>query len=236
MKHIILFLLLPFIVFGQDIQYSKDYKTTISTPYEVIDGEKYYESVGNTGVTVKRDGKKVYIQTFDLQAVKEKTRKEYEDFRKGFVLIQLLTMKDKIYLLYEVEEKVNLIYTREIDIKTGSFKSEKQIFSMAPPSFFDFVISQNKLNIVKSFDESKIFFQYRNKPLIKDDTKNYDVIGMYVFDENMTKVWGNEIKMPYTEKQMNNIAYTVNNKGIVYMIARKNETKNLKSLLFKTVK
>src|SRR5690606_9692058 len=40
-----------------------------------------------------------------------------------------------------------------------------------------------------------------------------------VFDETMNKIWGNEIRMPYSEKKMDNVDYTVDRDGNVYTLA-----------------
>lgn len=64
----------------------------------------------------------------------------------------------------------------------------------------------------------------------KSDAKNYDVLGFYVFNASMEKQWGGEVKMPYTEKQMNNLAYGVNKDGNAYMLAYINESKTFELL------
>jgi len=61
---------------------------------------------------------------------------------------------------------------------------------------------------------------YRKKPQEKKDARSYDLIGMFVFDENMDEIWGDEVKMPYTEKKMDNVDYAVDKKGNSYILAR----------------
>ncbi len=47
---------------------------------------------------------------------------------------------------------------------------------------------------------------------------------MIVFDSEMNEVWKREVKMPYTEANMDNLGYTIDSKGRVYLLARvKNE-------------
>jgi len=81
-----------------------------------------------------------------------------------------------------------------------------------------------------SFDHSKLLIRYRLKPAEKNDEKNYDVLGFYVFDQNFEKLWGGEVKMPYTEKEMNNIAYGVSKDGKAFMLARLNDAKRFELL------
>ena len=73
--------------------------------------------------------------------------------------------------------------------------------------------------IYKSYENSKIMINYRRKPLSKKDDVNYDLLGFFVFNSSFELVWGREVKMPYTEKEMNNLAYTVGSDGTVYMMS-----------------
>src|SRR5690606_8724765 len=81
--------------------------------------------------------------------------------------------------------------------------------------------------VYQSYDRSHIMVQYRLKPETKRDAKSYDELGFHVFDKSMNPIWGGEYKMPHTEAEMNNIAYTVTSKGIVYMISYLTATKEL---------
>ena len=49
-----------------------------------------------------------------------------------------------------------------------------------------------------SADGKFMLISYRLIPEYKNDKKNYDKLGMHVYDHTMTKVWGNEFTMPYT--------------------------------------
>ena len=84
-----------------------------------------------------------------------------------------------------------------------------------------------RFKILPSFNKDKFLIQYRNVPLKKRDADNFDVIGFQVFDKDFKKEWGKEVTMPYTEKEMNNIAFGVLNNGNAFMIAQKNEDKKL---------
>jgi hypothetical protein len=55
---------------------------------------------------------------------------------------------------------------------------------------------------------------------VKNDAVSRDVIGFYMFDKDLNKVWGNEVRMPYTEEMMDNIDYTVTSKGEAYLLCR----------------
>ncbi|MCG8577159.1 MAG: hypothetical protein MI810_19915, partial [Flavobacteriales bacterium] len=79
-------------------------------------------------------------------------------------------------------------------------------------------VGGNKFLVYQSFDKSKTMISYRCTPVNKDANVNHDIIGFYVFDEDMNKIWGDEVEMPYTEKEMNNIAYTVGSNGDAKML------------------
>ncbi len=75
-------------------------------------------------------------------------------------------------------------------------------------------------NFVLSNDRSKFLYTYSLSPKEKKDALNNDVIGMYVYDENLVKQWGDEFEMPYTEAKMDNLGYTVGNDSKVYLLAK----------------
>jgi hypothetical protein len=79
-----------------------------------------------------------------------------------------------------------------------------------------------------SEDRTKFLYTYALQPKEKKDELSKDVIGMYVFDENLGKVWGGEYEMPYTEAKMDNLGYTLADDGKVYMLARVYEGVNPK--------
>lgn len=72
----------------------------------------------------------------------------------------------------------------------------------------------------KSEDEKNFMYTYELVSKIKRDKINKDVIGMNIFDENLGKIWGAEVEMPYTEAKMDNWGYTLGDDGSVYLLAR----------------
>jgi hypothetical protein len=71
-----------------------------------------------------------------------------------------------------------------------------------------------------SDDNTKFMYNYALAPKERKDELNKDIIGMYVYDENLTQLWGDEFEMPYTEAKMDNLGYTLANDGKVYMLAK----------------
>jgi len=70
-------------------------------------------------------------------------------------------------------------------------------------------------------NERKVFcVSYRLMPERRNDKKNFDKIGLQVFDDNMKKLWGNEFTLPYTEAVMDNSDFSVDSKGNAYLLAK----------------
>jgi len=233
MRKIIISILIsiPFLSFAQ-IETSKDFTYKVGTPYRVIDApSKNYFSEGNEVMSVKIFGKKVTIQKFNSETLEQISIKEYKDMPSGYVVEHLSSFNGKYYLFYSLWDKPNgneQLFYKEIDFKTGEFigddqliiKVNKKITGM-PFGYISFwsVGVVDKFNFQYSNGDSKMVIQYRVKPEIRNDAKNYDLIGMHVFNENMQPEWNKEIKMPYTEKKMNNLDYSVDSEGNAYILS-----------------
>ncbi len=244
---LILGLILPFFVFGQKL--SDDFTVTTSTPFPVVDAnsKEYVYMDNGFVVSVKTDGdKSVIIQKFNVDGMKEVKRKEYEDLPKYAKVQSLLKVGGKLFYVFEAynkKEKTFTVYSREVDVANVAFKAQKELFTSSRPVVAPRTINimnfnlwgggnqTPKFEVITSFDQSKILIRYRNEPEIKSDDKNHDELGFYVFDNSFTKIWGREVKMPHTEKEMNNLAYTVDKNGVVYMLDRLNETKSFEVIM-----
>jgi len=176
--------------------------------------------------------------------MKEISRKEYEDFPPYNKIQKILKVGDKLFYIFssfDKKEKKESLYSREINMNDGTFGISKLLFSTASEvsvssyaeissvSMFGFG-TPIRFEVHKSFDNSKMLIRYRLKPAERDDSKNYDILGFYVFNTNLEKQWGGEVKMPYTEKQMNNLAYGVSKDGKAYMLAYTNASKQFELL------
>lgn len=242
MKRIVLALsmALPFFALGQ--QLSKDFKVSTGTPYEVVDAViKDYTPVGNEQIlSVKVDGERVSVQKFDSKTMKEICRKWHEDFPKYAKFQKLIQAGDNYYYIFEAynkKEKTFTVYSREVDLNTCSLKPSKKLLTSSRPvtktgemhAMAGFSMWGSglfpKFDVITSFDKSKVLIRYRLKPESRRDAVNKDELGFYVFDASMNKVWGKEVKMPHTEKEMNNLAYTVGKDNVAYMLSYINEKK-----------
>ncbi|MEO8086458.1 MAG: hypothetical protein ABI763_06545 [Bacteroidota bacterium] len=236
-------LLIQFTAFAQ-VKLSKDFNITVGTPYKVVDApsKEYFSDNNGHAISIKTDKEKVTLQLYDVKGMREAGRKEYEDFPPENKLQDIIQAGDKLWYVFSSfnkKAKQEDIYARSINIADGTFGASKLLFTtarevamaaMADDVTSIFNMRSYRFIVHSSFDNSKLMIRYRLKPLEKDDAKNYDVMGFFVFDNNFEKQWGGEVKMPYTEKEMNNIAYGVTKDGKAFMLARLNDGKRFELL------
>lgn len=256
MNRLIYFILLlsfPLFVVAQP-KLSKDFKITPSTPYKVVDaGSKlYFPLADNKAISIKTRGELVTIQRFDTKTMQEISRNEYEDFPKYTKVQKVLQIRGKLFYVYEAynkksKEKSFSVFVREINTEKGTFLAAKELFTTKGPVTGQpfswgmlnagwaglFGMGAPKFDVSTSFDDSKILIRFRYKPITKNDSKNNDLIGFYVFDQDFNEIWGKDITMPYTEKAMNNLAYMVQSDGTACMLIYKNENKAFELLTIK---
>jgi hypothetical protein len=222
------------------LKISKDFSYTISKPYGVVDGSKSYFSDGKDIVTVKYGRGVFTIQKFSGSSMDEVKRVEV-DKTEGFTTESYETINGKYYFFYSIwdkEKTTEQLFAREIDFENCKFAGPgTKIISVKGKvtgggfnagSIFGFgaAFGGGKFHFTKSFDEKNIIVQYRKYPESKNDKVNKDVIGMYVFDFNLSPIWSGDIKMPYTEKKMNNLSYSVDAQANTYILTEifKDET------------
>jgi hypothetical protein len=152
-------------------------------------------------------------------------------FPKGLTNEGFVTMKDHTYWFYSVWDKKNKkeqLFVEEVDTKSFKLKGKgKKIIDskrlsgdMVSGGLYSFGIV-NKYKFYFNQDSSQILIKYRLKPEEKSDKKNKDIIGLYVFDNKMTKIWGKDVKMPFTEAQIDNIDYQVDKSGDAFILIEK---------------
>jgi hypothetical protein len=202
---------------------------TLGKPYAVIDAEgKYYFSKGNEIMSVKVDKKTITIQKYRADNLTFQKIKLYDDFPKNYVVEKVTRVQDRYYVFYSSYDGDNeQLFGREISFKDGQFTSPavklltitgKITGNLTVSGFYNYEV-RDKFTFFFSSDSSKMLIQYRLKPEIKSDNRNFDVIGMGVYDKTMKAQWVREVKMPYTEKKMNNMDYVVDKKGNAYIVA-----------------
>lgn len=212
MKH--LFITLSFLLFSQLLLAQAQVK--LGVPYPVVDaGFKCYFEEGNEILTVKISGRKVTLQKMDSEKLTFIDSRTYEDMPEGFQLENVMQHNGRYFVFYTLWDKPNKteqLFYREVDFKGGAFLGEgKRIVAVDQKIVGGYTFNYSN-------DDSKVLIQYRLKPTIRSDSKNYDVIGLAVFDQNLFPIWTKEVVMPYTEKKMNNIDYSIDGFGDAYIL------------------
>ncbi len=179
-----------------------------------------------------RRGDDITVQKFssDLN-LKGETAISTDNLPKNYMIEAMWDMNNKDYIFYSTygkSDKNERFFAQELDVAKGAFTgSPKELLTsnnkltgtLVMTGFYQFN-TKDKWNLVRSADSSKLLVRYRLKPEEKNDALNKDIIGLYVFDKNLNKIWGDEIEMPYTEKVMDNEDYQVDRDGNVYVLAK----------------
>lgn len=218
MKKQILSLLLILVYLSCSLTAQNSFGYEVGAPYKVVDAyPKYYFSDPEKGklLSLKFAKRALYIQSFNARTLKEIKREKIKDLPKKYVISTVTKINERIYFFYTIWNKqstLQQLFVQEIDFDNCRFKgAPKKIFELNERVYFSYLYAHNK---------SKILIQCRKNPEKKRDAINYDKIGLYVFDEDLYQLAGNEIKMPYTEQQMDNIDYHVDQKGNPYILAK----------------
>ncbi|MBV4355658.1 hypothetical protein [Pinibacter aurantiacus] len=158
-------------------------------------------------------------QTIDLDATKNFNSEILADFNNGkyFWLHSDWDKSSETEVLYC--DKVDIAKGRITDANTVLLKTTKISGTSVATGFYS-MKTTDKYGFQYDAARKKMLVNYRLTPEFKNDKKNYDKIGFYVFDENMKKLWGGEFTMPYTEAVMDNLGYSVDADGNAYMLAK----------------
>src|SRR3989338_4600239 len=222
------------------VKISDDFTYTVSDPYVVVDGFiKEYFSKDDQVLAVKYGGGTFTFQKFSGDKMNDVKRNEIPK-STGFTAESWVQVGNRYYFFYSIWDKAaekEQLFAREIGFDDCKFLDDgDKIISVDGKvsggfnagSIFGIGASSGggKFKFTSSFDDSKLLVQYRIKPEERNDALNKDVIGMHVFNGDMEEVWSGNIEMPYTEKKMNNIGFSVDSEGNTYILAEvyKDET------------
>jgi hypothetical protein len=241
MKKALIFLVFA-LVSGRSISQDRpeltyDFKTEVSKPYPVVDGQKYYFAVGEKMVSLKRHGKSIILQKFNTSGeLKETDRLTHDDMPDNYSIEGVKKVGEKYFLFYSIWDKSNSVeqlFKREFDVVKLAFNGDGEriiavegkvtgspFASISNGYGFGFSFGVvDKFDVIQSFDKSKTIMVYRKKPETRNDSKSFDKIGMVVYDQEMKELWSKEVEMPYTEKKMNNLDFALDSDGNGYVLA-----------------
>ncbi|MBX3253975.1 MAG: hypothetical protein KF862_07520 [Chitinophagaceae bacterium] len=128
---------------------------------------------------------------------------------------------------WDKDRQKEMLFVTTIDVNNGKLgnKNEKLIEtdrlagSMSTTGWYSFK-KTDKYQFNFDANRTKLLVSYRLAPADKKDKKSLDRIGIYVFDRNMNKLWGNEFTMPYNEAVMDNADFSVDAEGNAYLLAK----------------
>ncbi len=215
---------------------SKDYSYTISNPYKVFDGEKFYFSKDGQIMTVKIAGVEALIQKLDSKGEKIAfiAEKKYVDLPGNVQVEDVLEFNNKYYFFYsswDGDKDKEQLFVREIDFEKGEFTGAGKLLFQVDGKVTGYLTrlkftygfaygTRDKFDFLMSLDKKKMLINYRKMPVTRKDTESWDVIGMVSYDENMVNTANNEIKMPYTQRRMNALDYAIDKEGTNYILAK----------------
>jgi len=232
-KITLLLLLMPVVAWTQAIKPNL-FDVEVGNAYQVVDPRyRYYYSTENQIYMFKIQKTDLIVQYYDIQTHKETKHHVIPDIMEKKEIEQVLELGDKVYFFYSSYDKPNeteQLYGQEFDLSSASLSKPELILSVKgkiqrseSQTGANGSVSMNKFKFNYSFDKSTLLVWYEKYPEIKSDAKNKDVFGLFVFDDELAKKWGKEIKMPYTEKEMDNFDFQVDANENVYLLASVND-------------
>jgi hypothetical protein len=239
MKNILMtsILLIAFHFTYSQVKLSEDFSYTIGKPYEVIDAaEKYYFHLGDYILNAKIDDDVLTIQKFDAKTLGFIKKIEVADFPKGYGWETITVFNNKFLIFYNSYDKENnteQLFYRELDVANLSFiGKDKLLYSVKGKvtgtlygKGYSFK-TRDKFNFLYSYDSSQVMIQYKRKPVDTDNAVNHDLIGFSLFDKNFKQLWNKEVKMPYTEKKMEILDYSIDSDGNAYILSAVSDDNN----------
>ena len=221
---------------------SKKFSFKIGEEYEVPKRSQdlgFYgtQSAGIVNLFLKKEILTIF--NFDPKSMGQSGEKEIElDVTRNYNNEGVVNIGNKFYWLHsdwDKSAKEEALYYDKMDVKTGKIiEGNKKILTSSKIAgdygnatnrvgmwgYSSFGKTVNKYDLNYDANNTHLLVSYRLYPEEKKDKLNYDKIGMYVYDQNMAKVWNNEFTMPYTEAIMDNMDFTIDANGNAYMLAK----------------
>jgi hypothetical protein len=185
---------------------------------------------GIVNLSLKND--ELNIVRFDAKSLNQTSEKRIElgEASRNFNSEELVTMENNYFWLHSDRDKSTekeLLYYDKIDVSTGKITEANHKLvettrlggDAVSSGFYRYKLA-GKYKFNYDVDQKKLLVSYRLHPEERNDKKNYDKIGLQVFDQHMNKIWGNEFTMPYTEAIMDNSDFSIDSKGNAYLLAK----------------
>ncbi|MEO6718957.1 MAG: hypothetical protein ABIN67_01285 [Ferruginibacter sp.] len=231
------YLLLCFICFLSLVSYSqsKKFSFQLGSEYNLPRKTEDLAFLGNekdgiVNLSLKKE--ELNIVRFDPKTLNTTTEKviELSEATKNFNSETVIDFNSNYFWLHSDWEKsteTETLYFDKLDVNSGKiteanhkmFESSKIAGNATMRGFYSYKTTDKYLF---NFDaqHTKLLVSYRLIPEERNDKKNYDKIGLQVFDDKLNKLWGNVYTMPYTEAIMDNSDFSVDEKGNAYLLAK----------------
>jgi hypothetical protein len=221
-----------YMMFSQNGDADK-FKVSFGANYEMP--RKYYDngflsSEEDGIIQVSLLGKEMALQKFDPVNLKmtNDLRLDISKIPKNF-RVELYRSENQQHLLFysawNKSTSKEQLFVQEIDVKVGALVGESRLLIECD----EIAESYSKFRFNFSGDKSHMVINYQLKPKIKSDAVSKEVVGFYVFDEKLQKLWSREITMPQVEKLLDVKDYDVDRYGNAYLLAKvyKDERKEM---------
>lgn len=188
------------------------------------------EKDGIINLSLKKD--EMIIVRFDPKTLNSTSEKviTLPEATKNFNSEIAIDFNSKYYWLHsdwDKKSEIESLSYSKLDVVTGKmieenrkmFESTKIAGKYTSTGFYNNKTT-GKYDYNFDANNKRLLVSYRLFPEEKNDKKNYDKIGLQVFDENLNKLWGNAFTMPYTEAVMDNSDFSVDAEGNAYMLAK----------------
>jgi len=189
------------------------------------------EKDGIVNLSIKKE--ELMVVRFDMKSLTKTMEQKIDlpDATRNFTSEKVVDFNNGNYYWlhsdWDKSTETEILYYDKIDVGTGKIKEANhkllestKIAGAAELRGFYSYKTANKYQFDYDANQKKILVSYRLFPEERNDKKNYDKIGLQVFDENMTKIWGGVFRMPYTEAVMDNSDFSVDSKGNAYLLAK----------------
>jgi len=235
------------LILAQDnpVKLSDKFQVSTGPVYPMVQSKfKYFFSLEpQFSIVLKRVGDQIYVQKFDNATMSKVSEKMYNDIGSHDIE-KVMESHGNIYYIYSWKDKVTKkkrLYCRTIT-KEGVMLPVKALCpgTESGMSTIDYVSIEAisgavplHYDITESTDRSKIMARYRLDKMSTNDSKNFERFGFEVLDAvTLERQWGGEVQMPYSEEDMNYLAFTVTKNGNVHLLAYVRSVKEFQLMVF----
>src|SRR5258705_7623852 len=187
---------------------------------------------GIVNLSLKKD--ELSITRFDPKTLVQTAEKTIElpELTNNYISETVIDFDNNYFWVHsdwDRKEEKELLFYDKIDVVSGKITSSNNKMIETTKLGGELVRSGGGWPALKmgfkyqfnfSADRKRLLVSYKLFPKERNDKKNYDKIGVHVFDDKMNKLWSAEYDMPYTEAIMDNIDFSIDSYGNAYLLAK----------------